>query len=47
MDFEDDLKDIDDKLIKELNSISRDKIEYWDVRTGVSRGATLDFLLRK
>ncbi len=43
MDFEDDLKDIDDKLIKELNSISRDKIEYWDVRTGVGRGTTLDF----
>jgi len=43
MDFDDDLKDIDDKLIKELNSISRDKIEYWDVRAGASRGATLDF----
>jgi TldD protein len=43
MDFEDDLKEIDDKLIRELYSISKDKIEYWDVRTGVSRGVTLDF----
>ncbi|MFX1374937.1 MAG: TldD/PmbA family protein [Promethearchaeota archaeon] len=43
MDFDDDLKEIDDKLIKELNRIAQDKIEYWDVRTGVNQGATLDF----
>ncbi|MFW9880362.1 MAG: PmbA/TldA family metallopeptidase, partial [Candidatus Thorarchaeota archaeon] len=43
MDIDDDLKEIDDKLIKELHIISKDKIEYWDVRTGISRGVTLDF----
>ena len=43
MDFEDDLKDIDDKLVKELTDIAREKVDYWDVRSGVSHGATLDF----
>ena len=43
MEFDDDLKEIDDKLIKELHNIARDKVEYWDVRSGVSHGATIDF----
>jgi TldD protein len=43
MDIADDLKEIDDKLIKELNYIAKDKIDFWDIRTGVSRGSTLDF----
>ena len=43
MDIADDLKEIDDKLIKELNRIAKDRIEYWDLRAGVNRGTTLDF----
>ena len=43
MEFDDDLKEIDDKLIKELHNIARDKVEYWDIRSGVSHGATIDF----
>ncbi len=43
MDIADDLKEIDDKLIKELNYNAKDKIEFWDIRTGVSRGTKLDF----
>ncbi|MHA2007943.1 MAG: TldD/PmbA family protein [Promethearchaeota archaeon] len=37
------LKEVDDKLIRELDIIAKDKIEYWDVRAGVNRGTTLDF----
>ena len=47
MDIADDLKEIDDKLIKELNNFAKDKIEFWDVRTSVSRGTTLDFTDQK
>lgn len=43
MELSDDLKVVDDKLIKELHRYAKDKIGYWDVRTGVSHGATLDF----
>ncbi|MHA2037405.1 MAG: TldD/PmbA family protein [Promethearchaeota archaeon] len=43
MDIADDLKEIDDKLIKELENIAKDKIEFWDVRTGINYGTTLDF----
>ena len=43
MDNAEDLKEIDDKLIEELNIIAKDKVEYWDVRAGVSRGVVLDF----
>jgi TldD protein len=43
MDIADDLKEIDDKLIKDLNNLAKDKIEFWDIRTGVSRGTKLDF----
>jgi TldD protein len=43
MDLTDDLKVVDDKLIKELGNIAKDKIEFWDIRTGVNTGSTLDF----
>ena len=43
MDLTDDLKVVDDKLLKELGDIAKDKIEYWDIRTGVNTGARLDF----
>ncbi|MFW9894771.1 MAG: TldD/PmbA family protein [Candidatus Thorarchaeota archaeon] len=43
MDIADDLKEIDDKLIKELNNIAKDRVEFWDIRSGVSQGTTLDF----
>ena len=43
----DKLKIIDDKLIKELNQIASDKIQYWDIRTGVITGTNLDFTDQK
>ncbi|MHA2393644.1 MAG: TldD/PmbA family protein [Promethearchaeota archaeon] len=43
MDLSDDIKVVDDKLIKELDRVAKGKIEYWDVRTGVSHGSALDF----
>ena len=42
-----DLKKIDDTLIEKLHNYAKDKIEYWDIRIGVSRGATLDFTNKK
>ncbi|MFW9867796.1 MAG: TldD/PmbA family protein [Candidatus Thorarchaeota archaeon] len=38
-----DLKEIDANLIEELNNIANEKIDYWDVRAGISRGVILDF----
>ncbi|MFX1552658.1 MAG: TldD/PmbA family protein [Promethearchaeota archaeon] len=43
MEFVDDLKEIDEKLIDELHQISKNKIEYWDIRAGVNHGTNLDF----
>jgi len=43
----DALKKFDDNLITELNKIAGNKIEYWDIRCGISIGTTLDFTDRK
>lgn len=43
MDIAEDLKEIDDELIKDLNLLAKNRIDFWDIRTGVSRGTTIDF----
>ncbi len=47
MEIADGLLEMDEKLIKELNQIAKDKIDYWDVRIGVNHGTSLDFTDRK
>ena len=43
----DDLIPIDDNLIKELNQIALNKIEYWDIKAGLGVGTNLDFTDQK
>ena len=43
MEITDSLNEIDGTLIKDLNNIAKDKIEYWDIRAGIHQGITLDF----
>ncbi len=43
MEIHDDLKFIDDDLIKNLNQLASNNIEYWDVRCGFKTGTTLEF----
>jgi len=47
MEIVEDLKNIDNKLIEELNQIALNKIEYWDIRCSVSTGTSLDFTDQK
>ncbi|MFX1256991.1 MAG: TldD/PmbA family protein [Promethearchaeota archaeon] len=47
MEIVDELKIIDNRLIKELNRIAGNKIDYWDIRCGVSVGTNLDFTDQK
>lgn len=42
-----DLKTIDENLIKELNQEYGNKIEYWDIKCGLTIGTMLDFTDRK
>ncbi len=35
MEIFEELESIDNKLIKELNQIAKNKIEYWDIKSGV------------
>jgi TldD protein len=42
-----ELKFIDDRLKAELNELSQDKIDYWDIRLGVVDGTNLDFTDQK
>jgi len=46
MEDTDELKIFDDKLIKELSQIE-DKIQYWDIKAGISTGTNLDFTDQK
>ena len=43
MEISDELKEIDENLIKQLNQIAKEKVEYWDIRTEVNNGTSLDF----
>ncbi|MFX0006495.1 MAG: TldD/PmbA family protein [Promethearchaeota archaeon] len=47
MEISDDLKAIDENLIKQLNQIAKNKVEYWDLRTEVNNGTSLDFTNQK
>ena len=47
MEGTDELKLFDDKLIKELSQIASDKIQYWDIKAGISTGTNLDFTDQK
>ncbi len=43
MELIEELKVFDDNLIKKLNQISYNKIDYWDIRAGLNLGTNLDF----
>ncbi|UCD01274.1 MAG: TldD/PmbA family protein [Promethearchaeota archaeon] len=43
MEIADELKEIDEKLINELHQITKDQVEYWDIRASVNLGTNLDF----
>ena len=47
MDVSDDLKVFDDQLIKNLNQLAANKIEYWDIKSGIGMGTSLDFTDQK
>ncbi len=47
MEIFEELESIDNKLIKELNQIAKNKIEYWDIKSGVGVGTNLDFTDQK
>jgi TldD protein len=39
----DELKIFDDSLIERLSNLAKNEIEYWDIRTTLQNGTTLDF----
>ncbi|KKM71332.1 hypothetical protein LCGC14_1431710 [marine sediment metagenome] len=47
MEIADELKEIDEKLIKELFRLAKNKVEYWDIRAEVNYGTNLDFTDQK
>ncbi|TFF89041.1 MAG: hypothetical protein EU548_08145, partial [Promethearchaeota archaeon] len=47
MDIIDELKVFDDDLIAKLNTLSNDKIDYWDIRAGLTLGNHIDFTNQK
>ncbi len=47
MEISDDLKKIDEDLISQLNQFAKEKVEYWDIRTEVNNGTSLDFTNQK
>jgi TldD protein len=47
MEISEDLKPIDENLIKQLNQIAKKKVDYWDLRTEVNNGTSLDFTNQK
>jgi TldD protein len=47
MEISEDLKPIDDNLINQLNQIAKEKVNYWDIRTEVNNGTSLDFTNQK
>ena len=47
MEISEELKNIDNKLVDELNTIALNKIEYWDIRCSVNIGKSLDFTDQK
>ncbi len=47
MEVVDELKLFDDQLIEKLNQLAANKIEYWDIKSGVGIGTSLDFTDQK
>lgn len=47
MEISDELNEIDEELVKQLNQIAKEKVEYWDIRTEVNNGLSLDFTDQK
>ena len=47
MEISDEIKEIDENLIKQLNQIAQNKAEYWDIRAEVNNGTSLDFTNQK
>jgi TldD protein len=47
MDTIDQLKIFDEGLIRKLNQIATEKIEYWDIKAGIGIGTNLDFTDQK
>ena len=43
MELIEELKVFDDNLIKQLNQLSYNKIDYWDIRAGLNLGTNIDF----
>ena len=43
----DELKVFDDKLISQLNKLSTNQIDYWDIRAGLTLGNNIDFTNQK
>ncbi|MEJ2277506.1 MAG: TldD/PmbA family protein [Candidatus Lokiarchaeota archaeon] len=41
------LKIFDNKLIDQINKITLDEIEYWDLRVGITKGTTIEFTNQK
>ncbi|MFW9987972.1 MAG: TldD/PmbA family protein [Candidatus Odinarchaeota archaeon] len=47
MEISDELKVIDESLLKQLNQMAKEKIEYWDIRAEVNKGTSIDFTDQK
>ncbi len=47
MELLDDLKQIDETLITQLNQIAYNKVGYWDIRTEVNNGTSIEFTNQK
>ncbi|MHA1526389.1 MAG: hypothetical protein ACTSQD_05105, partial [Promethearchaeota archaeon] len=47
MEIADELTIFDEKLITKLNQLASNKIEYWDINSGVGTGTNLDFTDQK
>lgn len=43
MEIADELTIFDEELITKLNQLASNKIEYWDIKSGVATGTNLDF----
>ena len=47
MELTEDLIIFDERLISEFNTISNNKIDYWDIRVGSSTGTSIEFTDKK
>ncbi|MEJ2296159.1 MAG: hypothetical protein P8Y23_15505 [Candidatus Lokiarchaeota archaeon] len=47
MEIIEELKVFDDNLLSQLNKLSSNKIDYWDIRAGLTLGNSIDFTNQK